>query len=165
MAHTIIPDRINRATRKRNKMSDSAVGSAVANVGQSAEAQLANVTQGAGFYTSLALSTPQDKLAFLGLVTNSTPINDKVGEDIAIKDVVIQTAEFVDEESGAITEGLRTTIIDADGNAYHASSKGIALALRTAFNVMGEPSTWAEPLVGKVRQVTKGRNRILTLTF
>lgn len=134
-------------------------------VQNSAQQQLANVTEGAGFYSSLALNTQAEKLSFLTLVTNSIPLQEKIGEDIAIKDVVIQTAQFVDEETQEVTEGLRTTIIDADGNAFHASSKGVALALRQAFNVLGEPQTWTEPLVGKVKQIPKGKFRVITITF
>lgn len=131
----------------------------------SAEQQLAAVTEGAGFFSSLALVSQKEKLAFLSLVTNSTPLQEKIGEEIAIKDVVIQTAQFTDDETGEVTEGLRTVLIDPDGNAYHASSKGIALALRQAINVLGQPQVWEAPLVGKVKQVTKGKFRVLTITF
>lgn len=134
-------------------------------VQSSGQQQLAAVTEGAGFYSSLALTTQEEKLSFLSLVTNSNPLQDKLGEEIAIKDVVIQTAQFVDEETSEVTEGLRTVIIDADGNAWHASSKGIALALRQAFNVLGEPQTWKDPLTAKVKQVPKGKFRVLTLVF
>jgi len=134
-------------------------------VQNTAQSQLEAVTAGAGFYSSLALSTQKEKLGFLSLVSNSTPLQEKIGEEIHIKDVVIQTAQFTDDETGEITEGLRSTIIDADGNAYHASSKGVALALRQAFNVLGEPQTWTEPLVGKVKQVQKGKFRVITITF
>lgn len=138
---------------------------AVAIPANSAQSQLAAVTEGAGFYSSLSLTTQKDKLHFLNVVSNSTPLQEKVGESINIKDVIISTAQFTDDDTAEITEGLRTTIIDSDGNAYHASSKGIALALRTAFNVLGEPQTWEEPLEAKVKQVTKGKFRVLTLTF
>lgn len=132
---------------------------------QSGEQQLAAVTQGSGFYSSLALVTAKEKLAFLSLTTNSVPLQEKIGEEIAIKDVVISTAQFSDDETGEVTEGLRTILIDADGNAYHASSKGVALAMRQVFNVMGEPSKWEAPLVAKVKQVTKGKFRVITLVF
>lgn len=134
-------------------------------VQNSAQAQLDAVTQGTGFYSSLALTTQKDKLSFLNVVSNSTSLQEKVGETIAIKDVIISTAQFTDDETGEVTEGLRTTLIDADGNAYHASSKGIALAMRQVFNVLGEPGSWEEPLEAKVKQVQKGKFRVLTLSF
>lgn len=143
-------------------MSDA---NAVAVNAQSGAAQLAAITEDAGFYSSLSLNSQKEKLNFLTVVSNSTPLQEKVGEEIAIKDVIIQTAQFVDDETAEVTEGLRTTLIDADGNAYHASSKGIALALRTAFRVLGEPQAWEEPLTAKVKQVSKGKFRVLTLVF
>ena len=134
-------------------------------VHNSAADQLAAVTEGAGFFSSLSLNTQAEKLSFLNIVSNSNSLQDKIGEQIAIKDVVIQTAQFTDDETGEMTEGLRTTLIDADGNVYHASSKGVALALRQAINVLGQPQEWEAPLVATVKQVQKGKFRVLTLNF
>lgn len=131
----------------------------------SAAGQLANVVDQAGFYTSLALTTQKDKLRMLNIISNSQPLLDKVGEKLLIKDVIIQTAQFTDEETGEIDEGLRTTLIDPDGNAFHAASKGIALSLRTTFNVLGQPGEWEEPLEVTVREGRKGKYRYLTLDY
>ena len=130
-----------------------------------AAGQLANVVEQAGFYTSLQLATQKDKLKMLNIISNSTSLQDKVGEKVLIKDVIIQTAQFVSEETGEVDEGLRVTLIDPDGNAFHAASKGLALSLRTAFNVVGQPNEWDEPLEVTVREGRKGKYRYLTLDF
>lgn len=130
---------------------------------QNAGAQLAAVTQQDGFYTSLQLSTQKDKLAMLKIISSSQPMVDHVGETFAIKNVIITTAEFTDDETGEFTTGLRTTIIDEDGNAFHAASRGIALALRTVFGILGEPSEWDEPYKVVIREGRKGKYRYLTL--
>jgi hypothetical protein len=138
---------------------------AVATVQNSGQQQLANVTEGSGFYSSLAMNTSAEKLAVLRAVNNSTPLLDAVGTQIAIKDVVLQTATFVNEETGAIEDAVRATLIDPDGNAFHAASKGVALSLRQAFNILGQPGTWEEPLLVTVREGRVGKNRFLTLDF
>lgn len=130
---------------------------------QNAGAQLAAVTQQDGFYTSLQLSSQKDKLNMLKIISASQPMVDHVGDTVAIKDVIITTAEFTDDETGELTTGLRTTIIDEDGNAFHAASKGIALALRTVFGVLGEPGDWEEPYKVVIREGRKGKFRYLTL--
>ena len=130
-----------------------------------AAGQLANVTEQAGFYTSLQMSTQADKLKMLNIVTNSTPLQDKVNEEISIENVIIQTAQFTNEETGEIDEGLRVTLIDPDGNAFHAASKGLALSLRTTFNVLGTPDQWEAPLKATVKEGRKGKYRYLTLVY
>lgn len=126
---------------------------------------IAGITEGAGFYTSLSLQTRADKMTMLRAVNNSVALLDKVGSEIAVVDVILQSAQFTNEETGVIDDTVRTTLIDAEGNAFHAASKGIALSLRQAFNVLGTPDTWDEPLVVTVGEGRTGKNRYLTLSF
>lgn len=130
------------------------------------EKALASITESAGFYTSLALNTRADRLRMLNTVNNSVPLVDEVGKEIAVKDVVFNTVEITDPETGEISSALRSTLIDVEGNAFHATSNGIVQSMRQVFNMLGEPTDWDEPL--KVRVLEKrGRNgfRFLTLDF
>ena len=128
--------------------------------------QVTKITEeDSGFYTSLQLTTRADKMAMLKAVNNSLPLLDKVGEEIAVVDVVLQAVTFTNDETGLVEDTVRTTLIDADGNAYHAASKGIAISLQQAFKVLGSPDTWDEPLVVKVEQGNRGKFRYLTLKF
>ena len=124
------------------------------------------ITQGAGFYTSLQMSTRADKMAMLKAVNNSKPLLDLRDQEISIVDVVLQSVEIANTASGELEPSTRITLILEDGNAYHATSKGIAQSLRQTFNVLGAPTTWEEPLVVTVAE-EKGRNgfRYLTLKF
>jgi hypothetical protein len=147
------------------KMTDNAVAT------QSAAGQgIAEITQGADFYTSLELSTRDDKLNFLRKINNSEPLVEQVGNEIKVVDVVIQGVRIPNEATGMVEDTLRTTLIDEDGNAFHATSKGIAQILRQTFNTLGTPDLWIDskgnrqPL--EVKPVEKrGRNgyRFLTL--
>jgi hypothetical protein len=131
---------------------------------------IAEITEGADFYTSLSLETRQDKLAFLGKINNSEPLVDQVGNSIKVADVVIQGVRILNEATGTVEDSLRTTLVDVDGNTFHATSKGIAQILRQTFNVLGTPDMWLDnkgariPL--EVKPIEKrGRNgyRFLTL--
>lgn len=127
---------------------------------------IAEITEKAGFYTSLQLSTRADKMKMLKAINNSTPLLDQVGKEISIVDLVLQSVEIANDQTGLIESTTRITLIDNDGHAYHATSKGIAQALRQTFNVLGAPTEWDEPLVVGVKE-ERGRNgfRYLTLSF
>jgi hypothetical protein len=130
-----------------------------------AEQTIAGIDSSAGFYTSLQTQTRADKMQLLKAVNNSTPLVEKVGSEIAIVDVVMQSVEIANE-AGVIEDAVRITLIDAEGNAFNATSKGIAQSLKQAFGVVGAPGEWEEPLVVTVAE-ERGRNgyRYLTLKF
>lgn len=127
---------------------------------------LASITEAMGFYTSLSLQTRGERLHMMNSINNSVPLLDKVGEELSIKDVVLQTVTVTNQQTGEMEGAVRTTLIDVDGNAYNATSKGIAQSLRQVFNIIGEPTTWGEPLKVVPRE-KKGANgfRFLTLDF
>ena len=125
-----------------------------------------DITEAAGFYTSLNVASRADKMSLLKAINNSVPLVDKAGSEIAIVDVVMQEVEIANENTGAIEDAIRITLIDADGTAYNATSKGIAQSLKQTFGVLGTPEQWDEPLVVTVAE-ERGRNgfRYLTLKF
>lgn len=125
-----------------------------------------DITEAKGFYTSLQVSSRADKMNLLKAINNSVPLVDKAGSEIAIVDVVMQEVEIANENTGTIEDAIRITLIDADGTAYNATSKGIAQSLKQTFGVLGTPETWDEPLVVTVAE-ERGRNgfRYLTLKF
>lgn len=127
---------------------------------------IAEITEQAGFYTSLQLTSRADKMKMLKAINNSTPLLDQVGKQIKIVDVVLQSVEIANDQTGLIENTTRITLIDDDGHAFHATSKGIAQALRQTFAVLGSPREWEEPLEVGVKE-DRGRNgfRFLTLTF
>lgn len=126
-------------------------------------AAVASISEDAGFYTSLQLTTRADKMAMLRAVNNSTPLLDIVGKEVAIVDVILQVVDIADED-GTVTDAVRATLIDNEGNAFHATSKGVVQALKNTFKVLGEPGTWEEPLNVTVRE-EKGRKGFRYLTL
>lgn len=127
---------------------------------------VAGIANADGMYTSLQTTTRAEKMALLKAINSSKPLLDVAGEKLKIVDVVMQTVDLANETTGEVEDAVRITLIDPDGNAFHATSKGILQSLRQAIGVFGAPGTWEEPLEVTVAE-EKGRNgyRFLTLKF
>jgi hypothetical protein len=103
------------------------------------------------------------KLALLDAVTNSAAIADNLGKTIRLVNVVVQTVEMPDEQTGELQELPRTILIAEDGTAYHAISMGIFRAVETVLGVVGQPSTWPSPLNIQVTREGKAPRAYYTI--
>lgn len=91
-------------------------------------------------------------------VTNSQPIADHLGKKIAMKNVIIQSVEMVDEKDGTLNDVPRIIIVDADGNSFHAISGPLLRDLENIFGMLkGGPEAWPEPVEIVVTE-KKGNN-------
>lgn len=79
-------------------------------------------------------------------LTNSEPVADNIGTVINLQHVIVQSVAMANRVTGRMEDQPRVILIDADGTAYHAISKGLFLAVRNILGVMGEPDQWTEPL-------------------
>ena len=114
-------------------------------------------------FCSFSPDTIEGKKALYKAITNPEhKITDFVGKEIVIRDVVVATCQFVDEETGETTPGNRTILIDTNGVSYGCSSTGVFNALRNLIAIFGNP-TWEDGLTVRVGQISKGLNRIITL--
>lgn len=114
-------------------------------------------------FCSFSPDTVEGKKSLYKAITNPDhKITDFVGKEISIRDVVVATCQFVDEETGETTPGNRTILIDTNGISYGCSSTGVYNALRNLIAIFGSP-TWADGLTVRVGQISKGVNRIITL--
>jgi hypothetical protein len=123
-------------------------------------------------YFSMANNTPEEKMALYNAINSPEErLGDHINEIITCKDVVAQmvemTNERVDKETGEVVEvkekAPRVIIIDDKGKTYACVSVGIKSALANVFSIYGTPDTWEKPLKFKVRQITKGQNKMLSL--
>jgi hypothetical protein len=117
--------------------------------GTSALDKLAMLSNGSGIVSTIQGSDLESRKATLNAVTNATPVADKLGETINLVHCVFQAVSVADDK-GELNETVRTILLDADGNAYSAVSDGLIGSLRDVFGIMGQPSTWPEPLPVKV---------------
>ena len=78
-----------------------------------------------------------------------------------IKDVLAEIIELENEETGEMQSVPRVVLIDENGESYQAVSNGIYKAVKKAIAVFGAP-TWDEPLEVLVKQISFGKNQMLT---
>lgn len=126
---------------------------------------------GTGIYTSIVGDNFEDKLRVVQALTTSEPIDPAhIGEVINLKDFVAQAIQIKDNSDGPnrgqLIDAARVILIDEDGTAYHAISVGLASALRTLVQVLGEPATWPAPIPVTVAvEKTRSGYRVFTLKF
>lgn len=93
-------------------------------------------------FTSVRPETREQKIAMMNLLDSddvALPMNDYVGAQLKIADVITKPYDSVDEETGEITSGVLSYLITPEGVAYVTSSKSVYFTLQTVFSVFGEP--------------------------
>lgn len=108
--------------------------------------RMAMLANGSGIVSTLSGETLEARKATLNAVTNAEPVNEHLGETINLVHVVAQAVTLVDDKTGVATDAIRAILLDANGSAYAAVSDGLMGSLRDVFGIMGQPSTWVEPL-------------------
>lgn len=114
-------------------------------------------------YCSIAAETHEDKMRVYSAVSNPTALDDMVGQNIKISDVILQPVELADEETGECYTGTRIVLISPEGTAYSTVSKGIETNMKNLFAIIGEP-TWKPALEMKVvRKPARNGYKFLSL--
>lgn len=88
-------------------------------------------------------------------------VGDCINKKLLIKDVLAEVIELENEETGELQQVPRVVLIDEKGESYQAVSTGIFNAVKKAIAVFGAP-TWDEPLPIVIKQVSLGKNQMLT---
>lgn len=125
---------------------------------------IADLTTRAMQYCSMVAETDSDKAKLYNAMNNPEKrVGDCINEQIAIKDVYVEIVNCTNRETGEVTTCPRVVLIDVNGVGYQAVSLGVFSALKKIFAVFGEPNEWYKPLTVKVKQLTKGERKMLTL--
>lgn len=111
--------------------------------------QNTSMTNEAGRYSSLKGTDLKTRKAIFAAMSDAKTLNEHLNETILLRHVIIQPVTTEDEK-GNVQEFLRTVLIAEDGTAYASGSNGIILALKSLFQVYGEPDEWPEPVAIKV---------------
>lgn len=89
-------------------------------------------------------------------------VGDFINKSIKVKDVLVETIDLVNDETGEVERAPRVVLIDDKGRAYQAVSLGIFNAVKKAIQIFGEP-TWDEPIEFTVKQISVKNGSMLTL--
>ncbi len=146
---------------------DTAVEESVKATGASNTlAQIAGLNNpGSSRYSSIKGTDAESNMKILKAVSKSSPLDEHLGETLNIRDIIIQPVSL-QKNNGDVDIAARITLIDVDGTAYHATSKGLMTSITNVITIIGEPDTWKKPLAAKVIQ-EKGNNgyKYFTLEF
>lgn len=102
------------------------------------------------------------KQIYKALNNPDNKISDFINKQIVIRDVLVEVSQIANEESGEVDTVPRVVLIDVNGKAYQAVSKGIFSAICNAIQVFGQP-TWEDGIAFEVKQKQVGRGTMLTL--
>lgn len=120
---------------------------------------LMDLTSATVSYSSFEPKTQDEKISFYNAINNPQKrLKDCVNMEISIQHVYCERCVFVGE-TGEITEGVRTVMIDKDGNGYQAASRGIFNCIRKLFSIMGEPKSWEGSVTIIPRLINKSKDR------
>lgn len=103
----------------------------------------------------------EDARIFSALNNPEYRIANFINKKIAVTDVLVEIRELLNEESGEIETAPRVVLIDEDGKAYQAVSKGIFNAVKNAYQVFGA-APWDPALEIEIKQVAVGKGSMLT---
>lgn len=84
-----------------------------------------------------------------------------INKRIKIANVLVEIRELLNEETGEVETAPRVVLIDEEGYAYQAVSKGIFNAVMNAYTVFGN-APWEPSLEIEVKQVAVGKGSMLT---
>lgn len=103
----------------------------------------------------------EDARIFSALNNPEYRIANFINKKIAVTDVLVEIRELLNEENGEIETAPRVVLIDEDGKAYQAVSKGIFNAVKNAYQVFGA-APWEPALEIEIKQVAVGKGSMLT---
>lgn len=109
-------------------------------------------------YSSIRGTDDDAKMKVLMAISDAQPMQEVLGQELAIVDIIIMNTEVTDRVTGELVPAKRTVIIEEDGTAKAAMSDGIIRSLNNLLGVYGEPHTWNGPKHGTVVEAgPKGR--------
>lgn len=92
------------------------------------------------------------KISILSAMTNTKPLDEQMGKELAVSHFVVQEVEMTDEETGELRGVPRVILVTDKGDAYHAISQGIYSSLKNITAILGMPEEGHWPVKVKVEQ-------------
>lgn len=112
---------------------------------------------------TMVAETMEEKAKLFNAMNNPEKrVSDCINETIWVKDIFGEEVTCVNEQTGEQKQCPRIVLIDTEGVGYSCVSTGVFNSLLKVFEVFGRP-TYEEGLPLKIKQITKGQNKITTL--
>lgn len=109
-------------------------------------------------------SRKQKTVIYNAVANPNHSLSDFIGKQINVVHVIAHEVEMENEQTKELELQFRVILIDDKGESYASVSSGITQALKTIFNIVGQPPYMDEPLSVTVAQ-KKSRNGFKFLTL
>ena len=132
-------------------------------------------TGGHSTYCSIQATDLASKAKVFNAMNNPDHrVGDFINKTIELRDVLAEVIEMdekdendqpvIDPETGEVRriQAVRVVLFDSKGESYQAVSTGIYNAVKKLMLIYGAP-TWEEPIKVEVKQISLGKNQMLTL--
>lgn len=108
--------------------------------------------------TAMTTCSFDDPIDLVNIINgNAEDINDLINKPVIITDVMFQESYVVDEETGEVSDVIKTLMITEDGTLYGGISSGIAKCWKNAITVIGEDfRNWAYEILIRQEKVKRG---------
>jgi hypothetical protein len=90
------------------------------------------------FFTTATGEDFASRLTVAQALTDAQPLADNLGKVITLADVIVQTVQITNKNTGEVNDAPRITLIDADGSAYYATSLGLLSSVRNLLAALGD---------------------------
>lgn len=121
-------------------------------------------TQSLQYCSFTPITKEEKKILFKAMNNPDRHLKECVNMKIKVKNIYCESVELTNENTGEVNIAPRIVLIDEKGIGYQSVSMGVYGAVKKLLQLMGEPSTWDEPVEIMVKQVTKGADKNI-LTF
>lgn len=94
-------------------------------------------------------SSMDGKMALYNAMQTSDKIDDHLNEPLHVTNVLAQSIEVVNQETGEVNASTRV-VVHAEEGDFAAASPALAHAFGNLFAIFGTPDKWSSPLALKV---------------
>lgn len=108
--------------------------------------------------------TEEEGIALYNAMANpSSKLKDMINTPLYITNIYMEKIELTNEETGEVTENVRTVLIDQEGASFQCVSVGVFQAVKRLIAVFGPPAVWQKPMKLVPKLISSGKNQIMTL--
>jgi len=126
--------------------------------------EIANLSKGqTGLFSTITGTDFESKVTLMNALSNSIPVSENLKTTIPLVNVVVESVDMANEQTGEIAAQPRIVLLSADGTAYHAISGPAFRDVKRLLAIMGHPSTWPAPLPIHVAQEGQGTRKYFTV--
>lgn len=94
-------------------------------------------------------TTMDGKMALYNAMQTADKVDEHLNEPLHVVNVLAQSIEVVNQETGEINSSTRV-VIHAEEGDFAAASPTLAHSFGNLFTIFGTPDTWTAPIVLKV---------------